>query len=331
MNYVGLDVHKEYCQAAILDEQGKLVEQKQIQTSEQGFKQLAKAIDKGSSIVMEASCSFYTPYDYFSGRGYTVKVAHPANVKAIASSKVKTDKIDAKILADLLRAELIPETYVPNKSIRQLRDLLVHRQGLVKMRTEAKNRIHAVLTKRGIRYSFTDLFGKSGTAWLNSLDLGLSGNLELAQSMDAISLLNAQIAKVEDAIYAYEKSFPETRLLQTMPGIGRLVSMIMLAEIANIDRFSDEKKLANYAGLTPSVHQSGDVNRHGRITKQGSKMLRTAMIQAAQRAMHKDTKIRRFYLRVQKRHGNNKAKVAVARKMLCWSYIMLKRGEPFSA
>ena len=331
MNYVGLDVHKEYCQAAIPDEQGELIGEKRIQTSEQGFKQLARAIEKGSSIVMEASCSFYTPYDYFSGRGYEVKVAHPKNVKAIASSKVKTDKIDAKTLADLLRADLIPETYVPDKGIRQLRDLLTHRQGLVKMRTETKNRIHAVLTKRGIRYEFSDLFGKAGWKWLKSLDLNLSGKLEVRQDMEAIKLLDAQIAKVEGGIYAYEKAFPETRLLQTMPGIGRLISMIMLAEIADINRFPDAKRLASYAGLTPSVHQSGDVDRHGRITKQGSKMLRTGMIQAAQRAMHRDTKIRRFYLRIRKRHGENKAKVAVARKMLCWSYIMLKRGEPFAA
>jgi transposase len=330
MNYVGLDVHKEYCQAAILNEQGELVEEKRIQTSEQGFKQLARAIDKGSSIVMEASCSFYTPHDYFSGRGYDVRVAHPKNVKAIASSKVKTDKIDAKILADLLRANLIPEIYVPDRGIRQLRDLLTHRQGLVKMRTEAKNRIHAVLTKRGIRHEFSDLFGKAGWVWLKSLELDTSGRLELRQGMETIKLLDAQITKVEREIYAYEKSFPETRLLQTMPGIGRLISMIMLAEIADANRFPDGKKLASYAGLTPSVHQSGDIDRHGRITKQGSKMLRTAMIQATQRAMHRDTKIRRFYLRVSKRHGENKAKVAVARKMLGWSFIMLKRGEPFA-
>jgi len=331
MNYVGLDVHKAYCQAAILDEQGELVAEKKIQTDERGFKQLAKAIEKGSSIVMEASCSFYTPYEYFAGRGYDVKVAHPKNVKAIASSKVKTDKIDARILADLLRADLIPESYVPDRGIRQLRELLTHRQGLVKMRTEAKNRIHSILTKRGIRHKFSDLFGKGGRAWLKSLELDMSGKLEVSQSMQAIRLLDAQIVMTESEIYAYEKSFPEARLLQTMPGIGRLISMIMLAEIADINRFPDAKRLASYAGLTPSVHQSGDVDFHGRITKQGNKMLRTAMIQAAQRAMHKDTKIRRFYLHIRKRHGENKAKVAVARKMLCWSFIMLKRGEPFAA
>jgi len=331
MNYVGLDVHKEYCQAAILDERGKLLSEKRIQTSEQGFKQLAKAMDDGSSIVMEASCSFYTPYDFFSGRGYEVRVAHPKNVKAIAASKVKTDRIDARILADLLRADLIPETYVPDRGIRQLRDLLTHRQGLVKMRTEAKNRIHSVLTKRGIRCELSDIFGRAGRAWLGSLELDPSGKLEIRQSLETIRLLDEQVADVEGGIFAYDRSLPEARLLQTMPGVGRLVSMIMLAEIADIDRFPDEKRLASYAGLTPSVHQSGGVDRRGRITKQGSKMLRTAMIQAAQRAMHRDTKIRRFYLRMRKRHNGNQAKVAVARKMLCWSYFMLKRGEPFAA
>lgn len=331
MNYVGLDVHKEYCQAAILDKKGKLIAEKRVQTTEQGFKQLAKSIDKGSSMVMEASCSFYTPYEFFRGRGYEVKVAHPKNVKAIASSKVKTDKIDARILADLLRADLIPEAYVPDKSIRQLRDLLVHRQGLVKTRTEAKNRVHSLLTKRGIRYSFSDLFGKAGREWLKSLDLELAADLELRQDMECIDLLDKQVKRVEGEIFAYEKAYPEARLLQSIPGIGKLISLIIIAEVVAINRFPDEKKLASYAGLTPSVHQSGDTDRHGRITKQGSKMLRTAMIQAVQRAKAGSTKIRRFYDRIAKRHGANKAKVATARKMLCWIYFMLKRGETFAA
>lgn len=331
MNYVGLDVHKEYCQAAIQDESGTLLAKRRIPTSEIGFKQLAREMGKECSMVMEASSSFYVPYDFFTGRGYEVRVAHPKKVKAIADARVKTDKIDAKVLADLLRANLIPESYVPGKPIRQLREMITHREGLVKMRTQAKNQVQAMLAKRGIKYTFTDLFGKAGMRWLEKLELDTMGRFEMDQHLGTVRHLNEMVKAIEDEIFAYEKSFPETKLLQSMPGVGPRVAMMLMAGIVDVNRFADERKLASYAGLTPSVHQSGDTDRHGRITKQGNRMVRVAMMQAVQRATSKDTKIRRFYLRIEKKHGKNRAKVATARKMLTWIYFMLKRGETFAA
>jgi len=331
MNYVGLDVHKEYCQAAILDEKGTLIAEKRIPTSEVGFKHLAKSCGKGSSIVMEASSSFYVPYEFFTGRGYEVKVAHPQKVKAIADAKVKTDKIDAKTLAHLLRADLIPETYMPDKPIRQLRELISHRQGLIKMRTQVKNRVQSMLIRRGIKHNFSDVFGRAGREWLRNLELDTIDRLGMNQHLGTIEHLDRMVGAIEEEIFVYEKAFPEARLLQTMPGVGRIVAITVMAGIVDINRFPDEKKLAGYAGLTPSVHQSGNTDYHGGITKQGNKMVRVAMMQAVQKARTQDTKIRRFFLRIEKRHGTNKAKVATARKMLTWIYFMLKRGETFAA
>jgi len=331
MNYVGLDVHDEYCQAAILDEKGKLLEEKRIPTNEAGLKHLARSIDKGSSLTMEASSSFYVPYEFFSGRGYEVKVAHPLKVKAIADARIKTDKIDAKTLAHLLRADLIPETYMPEKPIRQLREMISHRDGMVNMRTQEKNRVQSMLTRRGLKHGFSDVFGKGGTAWLKSLELDAMGRLEMDQHLGTIAHLDKMVDAIEEEIFAYEKVFPETQMLQSIPGVGRLIAITLMAGIVDINRFADEKKLASYAGLTPSVHQSGNVDRHGKITKQGNKMVRAAIMRAVQKAIVKETKIRRFFLRIEKRHGTNKAKVATGRKILCWIYFMLKRGETFAA
>jgi len=332
MNYIGLDVHKKECQAAILDEDGNLVKEMRIQTSEKGFRHLVKATDKGSSMVMEASSSFYGPYDFFRGAGLEVKVAHAQRVKAIASAKIKNDKIDAETLAQLLRADLIPEVYVPDDKIRELRELLQHRKGLVKVRTESKNRIHALLTKRGITHGFSKLFGKAGMNWLKSLELDTIGDFELRQHIVNIEHLNDQVSETEKRLWEYEKILPEARLAQSMLGIGRLSSLMVMAGIVDITRFPDEKKLASYAGLVPSLSQSGDVERHGRITKQGSKFIREGMVIAANAAIKRPgTKMRRFYDRVAKKHGANTAKVALARKMLNWLYFMLIRGEHFAS
>lgn len=332
MNYVGLDVHKNECQAAILDKGGELVKEMRIQTSEDGFAHLAKGIGKRSKIVMEASSSFYVAHDYFVGRGFDVKVAHPKKVKAIASARIKNDKLDAKTLARLLRADLIPEVYIPDGTMRELRELLQHRQGLVKMRTEAKNRAHALLTKRGLRHGFSDMFGKSGVMWLRSLDLGSVGNFEMRQLLSDIKHLGEQISRCEKRLWKYEKVLPEAKLAQTMPGMGRISSLMVMAGIVDAGRFPDGKKLASYAGMVPSLSQSGDRSRHGRITKEGSKFIREGMVIAAGAAIKQpNTKMRRFYDRVAKRRGANTAKVALARKMLVWLHIMLIRGEQFAA
>jgi transposase len=332
MNYVGLDVHKEECQAAILDKEGELVREMRIQTSEEGFAHLAKAIDRKSKLVMEASSSFYFVHDYFKREGFEVKVAHPKQVKAIASAKIKNDKLDAKILATLLRGDMIPEVYIPDDTIRELRELLQHRQGLVKMRTEAKNRVHALLIKRGFRHQFSDLFIKAGLKWLDTLDLGSTGNFELRQLLCDIKHLSEQIAMCEKRLWKFEKILPEAKLAQTMLGMGRLSSLMVMAGIVDINRFPDPKKLASYAGLVPSLSQSGDTSRNGKITKQGSKFIREGMVIAAGAAIKRPgTKMRRFYDRVAKRRGANTAKVALARKMLCWLHVMLIRGEHFAA
>lgn len=331
MHYIGLDVHKKECQAAILDEQGELVREMRIQTSKDGFLHLLSVIDNDSELVLEASSSFYPPYDFFSKKGVSVKVAHPTRLRAISSAKVKTDRIDAKILGRLLRANMIPEVHVPERQIRDLRELLRHREGLVRLSTQAKNRVQSLLTRRGIRHSFSDLFGKGGMRWLESIELDEPGAFELSQNLETIKHLESQIALVEQKFIFYEKMLPEARLLQSIKGMGRLSSLKFMAAVERISRFPDAKKLSSYAGLIPGVRQSGDKRRDGRITKEGSTLLRDALVTAATSAIRWDPKSRRIYERIEKRRGGSKAKVALARKIGTWAYFMLTRGEEYAS
>src|SRR3989338_4194407 len=154
--HVGLDVHKEFCQAAFLDENGEFVREERFENSASGLAELAQAA-KDCEVVMESSTSSMHVYDALS-ETCRVKVAHPSKVKAIASARIKTDKIDARILAQLLKADMIPESYVPKKEHRQARLLVRHRASLVELRTQIKNKIHALLTKEGIKIPFKDAF-----------------------------------------------------------------------------------------------------------------------------------------------------------------------------
>lgn len=224
--------------------------------------------------------------------------------KAIASAKIKTDKVDARILAHLLRADLVAESYVPQGNIREMRNLVRHRLSLVKMRTMIKNKVHAVIDKYGYRCEFSDLFGKSGIAWITTLEFGELDRLFLDNHLSLIESINLRIGKVDEAIKKRACEDEDVRLLLSLTGIDVYSALLIRSEIGPITRFSNHKKLVSWAGLAPSVHQSGNVEYTGRITKHGSSMLRWVMVEAAWVAVQHDEKLGEFYVRVRGRRGD---------------------------
>jgi len=331
--YVGIDVHKKYCQAALMDEAGRIQRELRFDNTLEGASgliHLAKSIDPHVKAVVEPSANYWIKiYDKLEDEGVQVKLSNPSRTKAIAEARLKMDKQDAKTLAYLLRGELVAESYVPSKKNRERRSLIRHRASLMRMRTEIKNRIHALLDKYDLSYEYTDLFGKEGQEWLRNLTLPnidqqiLQSNLQILETL-TMEIRNADIQIAKDAV-----NEEQAKLLMTMPGVDYYAAMILLSEIGDVKRFTSREKIASWVGLAPQVHQSGETHWTGHITRKGSKRARWILTQCAQSARQHDPKMRTFYERIEQKHGSSKAIVAVARKMLAIMYVMLTRNEPY--
>lgn len=326
--YVGLDVHKDFCQAAFVNAKGKTLREQSFVNTQCGLAELAKATRK-SHVVMESSSSSMHVYDVLS-KTCSVKVAHPARVKAIASARIKTDKIDAQILAQLLRADLIPESFVPCVTHRQARLLVRHRASLVRMRTRIKNQIRSMLTKEGIEIPFDKPFSKKGLLFLRTIELGEIQRISLDTMLSLLETFDEKVEDVDERIESFASQDDYAKLLVTIPGVSWFSALTISSEICDINRFESHKKLCSYAGLVPSVYQSGSTDRKGHITKQGSRMLRWILIQDARSAVKHSRRFERKYKKLAKRIGEKKAIVAIARNIAVSMYFMLVRNETFS-
>lgn len=330
MIYVGLDVHKSYCVATALDNSGKEIGVHRFPSDKRAIEAYIKYLPKGEKqAVIEASTMMYPLYSMLEGVGVKTKVANPSKVKAIASAKIKTDKIDSRTLAHLLRAKLIPECYIPSNAVRELRKLCRHRASLNKQRTHTKNSIHALLAGQDIKHSFSDLFGSRGRAFLDSLRLSKETQIILNTQLAVLDVLNKQMEEISKHIAETALVDKNAKLLMTIPGIGYYTALTLTSEIGDIKRFESDKQLCSWAGLVPSTYQSGQHTYHGRITKQGNKMVRWVLVQATQQTVRYENPLTKHFEKVKARKDRNKAIVATARKMLMIMYAMLSKQEAY--
>jgi transposase len=331
--YVGIDVHKKYCQAALMNNNGRVVQELRFDNNSEGatsLVQLARSVDPQIKAVLEPSANFWIRiYDKLEGEGVDVKLSNPLRTKAIAEARIKTDRIDAKTLAYLLRGDLVAESYVPSRKNRERRALIRHRASLIQMRVDIKNRIHALLDKHELTHTYTDLFGKQGLEWLHNLPLPNPDQEILQSNLQVVETLNEQIRSMDIQIAKDATSEEKAKLLMTMPGVDYYAAMVLLSEIGDVHRFNSDEKLVSWVGLAPQVHQSGETQWTGHITRKGSKRARWILGQCAQSARQHDPRMREFYERIERKHGHQKAVVAVARKMLAIMYVMLIRNEPY--
>jgi transposase len=332
VRYVGLDIGKWKCRAAIMNPEGLILDEFWFTNNQEGIEGLTAKLTVQDQVVMESTGSVWTNlYDRLEDKRVHVSLANPLKTKAIASAKIKSDKVDARILAHLLRSNLIAESYVPTKPLRDLRALIRHRVAIVKIRTMVKNQIHAIVDKHGLSCSYSDMFGKAGMKWLQNLELPSLDKLMLDNHLTHLESLNQQTDRVDEEIHRKACEDEDARLLLSLTGVDIYTALLIRSEIGNIDRFPDYKRLVSWAGLAPSLHQSGNVEYHGSITKQGSKMLRWIMVEAARVAVTHDPRMRGFYERVKHRRGDQKAIIAVANKMLKITWFMLTRKEPYES
>lgn len=333
--YVGVDHHKKFSYMAVMDEKGTVVKEGKVVNSKEAVKQFFdNRFNGNASGVLEAGRNWTVMHDWLEELLGEVKLAHPKKVKAIAEAKIKTDKIDANILAHLLRCDLVPEAYVPDKQTRIVKNILRQRMFLVKISTMVKNRIHLILDRhpelRG-QINPSDLFGKQGKEWLRKVALPKEDRRILNEELDVLRYIQAKIEESNCWVTKYGKEDDRVKRLMTIPGIGKFFSLLIVNEIDDIRRFRDKNKLASYAGLIPSVHASGDKIFHGRIVRHGNKYLRWAFIEAVWPAIRKDLSLRVYYETLRKKKGPNQAKVAVARRLSVITYRVLTQNRTYIA
>lgn len=328
--YVGLDVHKSYCYYAMVDSRGSEVKKDRFRTRSEELERFADDLPEGSKVAIESSASGIFVYEKLDDLGIEVHLAHPTMVRPFAKQHVKTDKVDATVLAQLLRMEYLPESYVPGEEMRDLRTLVRHRAGLVRIRTSLKNRVHALLTMEGVQLpEVTDLFGKGGREFLERVELRQPRRVALDNYLTVLDVLTERIADVERILEEKAELTEEVKWLMSIPGIGFHNALLIQGELGEITRFSRPQSFICYTGLAPKVAQSGNQVRYGHINRQSNGFLRWALIQSARAAVRSSTpnRFQRIYQKVKARRGDKVAIVATARHLAESVYWVLTKRE----
>jgi transposase len=277
-------------------------------------------------VVLEATYGWYWAVDVLQAAGARVHLAHPLGVKGFRYRRVKNDVRDAADLADLLRMDRLPEAWIAPPATRELRELVRYRAKLVAIRSGLKAQVHAVLAKAGVLIAVSDLFGAGGRRRLAKVPLGSAYAERVHSLLELIDVLNSHEARFAELIAKRLNTHRGYQAIQQLPGIGPTLAAVFVAEIGDVHRFTGSGYLCSWAGLTPRHHESDTVVHRGHITKQGSKLVRWAAIEAVQR--HQTTaKISADKDRIEARRGKNIAKVAAARKLLTLVYYGLRDGH----
>lgn len=326
--YIGVDLHKNTCYITVMDKEGELQKQTEISTDTDKVAKFFRNYQK-AEVAVESTLNWMPFYENLESLGLEVKLSNPLQTKAIASARIKNDKVDSKILADLLRTNLLPCAYIQPREIRDLKELVRQRIHYVELRTRIKNKIHSVLFKTNIKHSFSNLYGKAGMKFLLELKVRKVYRQELNRYLATLDLLNNQIDELSEVIKSTAKVDYDCQLLMTIPGISFFSALVIKSEIGDINRFANANKLCSYSGLIPSTYQSAEKIRNGRITKRGSKWLRKVLIDAVTLRSNKPNKISVFYRKLKKKKGTGKAKVAAARKLCSIIFAILFDQQPF--
>jgi len=326
MEYVGIDLHKKGFTACVMDETGKVIHTNGYENTKDNIETLL-TVCNNPSFVIEATQNWMWLVRFLEEKGLPVTLAHPLRTKAIASARIKTDELDAKTLAHLLRSNLVPMAYIPTIEEQEDRDLSRARCQFVKQQTWIKNQVHSLLTKENLIPPVTDLFGVKGRFWLGKQDIPENKGVVLGQMLALLENVKSRISILDKQIEKRSKGNKRVEILKSIPGFGTITAFVLASEIGNPKRFPSGKKLAAYLGLVPSCYQSGDTRRLGSITKLGSPYARWVLVQAAHRLVRSDINTKLFYQVLSARRGKKKAIVAVARKLaeLSWRLLVDNR------
>lgn len=327
--FIGMDLHQKTSTFVVKDKEGKKIDERMMPT-DQGTIGPYLAPYAGASLVLEPVSQWYCYADFIASLGIRVVIANPMKVKAIASARVKTDSIDANVLADLLRANLMPESYYAPKAVRDWKAVVRLRMSLVRLRTQVKNKMHAVLWREGI-VAPCPLFSAKGQRWLAEQTLPEPGATSLRTYQALLRTFEGHITEADRAVIRTAQDEADAKLVASVPGFSHLSALTVMAEIGDIVRFPSAQKLMGYAGLAPSTYASGGKVRHGRIMKNASPWLRWIFVEAAHHQLlcTRRKGLKPYYERMRSRKGSKVAAVATARKLCAVVWRVLTDKRPF--
>jgi transposase len=335
MLHVGLDLSRHRLDVRVLDELGASVAELAVAPTGPELRRLAARFVPVGPVraVIESMNGARFVHDTLELAGWDVTIADAVKVKGLAPLACKTDRIDAFVLAELSRRDLVPAIWLPDPHVRAEREQARFRLHLVHHRVELKNRIHSTLIAFGHECPTSDLFGTTGRRRLAELDFPEPWASDVAASLELIDFLNDQIGGIERDLRRQGATHPYVPLLLTAPGISWILAYTIAAEIGDITRFESPKKLCGYSGLCPRVYQSGNQDRRGKLVKNGPKHLRWALVEAAVHAARHPASIdhsQRTKIRLGRQRGPKVARIEVARKLTEAIWHMLTTGEPFA-
>lgn len=330
MPFAAFDLHKKEVEAVILSDLGDLTHRERFPTTREALLDFAKRkLTLDTQLALEATTNTWPVVELLRPFVQCITVSNPMKTRAIAEAKVKTDKVDALILANLLRLNYLPAFWYPDPATQAMRRNSTERTMLVNDRTRVKNRIHSILHQRLITAPDPDLFSAKSQIWLQKLEIDPEERQSLDCHLRLLASIEAEIAPITKTMATHAWSDPRIKLLMTLPGVDFTVAESMLAAFGDISRFPSAKQAASYLGLTPSTYQSGTKSYHGRITKQGSSHARFMMVEAAQTAARHPGPLGHFFNKLKKKKGRNPAIVALAHKLVLIAWHMLKNNEPY--
>jgi transposase len=318
--HIGVDLHERESQVAVYGAEGGPIEERRIPTPKlAGY---IGSLPGVKHVGIESIGFIYPVYDGLVEAGCDVWVANPNNVQQIAKTRIKHDKVDARILGELLRAGFLPRSHIPVAEAREKRLLVKERVRYGVRAADVKNSVRWMLKRRGLHVEKP--FTAVGRAELKALGL-----MEFDHRLRELELLESMIEELDRRILFTASRDRNARLLDTIPGVGPYTALHLATALDPVDRFPDSKHACAYVGLVPSLHQSGDRAYSGHITRQGDRWLRRNVVECVRWTIKKDRRVGEFHGRVRRRRGGKMATVAVARKIVSYAYWMLKSGKTY--
>jgi len=328
-----MDVHRTFAQIAVVED-GLCRDEGRIGVTPEALREWAETLERDDEVALEATGNSDAIAMLLTPVVKRVVVANPRKTRAIAEAKVKTDKVDARILAQLLAADFLPAAWLPDDHTRMLRRQVSRRTHLVRQRTRLKNQVHAILARNlAPTCPVSDLFGKTGRHWLSRQELPADERRSVEALIRQLDFHGQELKEVDRELAIEAIDDPVVARLMTIPGIDTIVAMSIVAAVGDFSRFSTADKLVSYMGLNPKVRQSGESPaNHGRISKAGRSHARGMLVEAAWTASRAPGPLRAFYRRIKRRRGFQVAVVATARKMtvLCWHLVSKDEDYAFA-
>ena len=331
MRVIGMDIHRTFAEVVMIDGD-KLIRLGRVAMSREHLAAFAAKLTREDHIIVEATGNAQAVVEVVAPFVGRVVIANPRQVHLIAKARIKTDVIDATVLARLYASGFLPQVWVPDQKTMSLRRQVTRRNQIVRQRVRLKTMIQAILHAHLVpQCPHADITGPKGRTWLKGQTLPVDENDAIERHLREYDRLTDDLRVLERELARDALASVETKRLMTIPGIDMVVAIGLLAAIGPIDRFANPERLVAFLGLNPSVHQSGNgLARHGRITKQGPCHARTMLVEAAWQAVRGPGPLRAFYERVRRRRGTHVAAVAVARKIAVIVWHLLTRDEDYA-